>query len=154
METTVSEKVVKDLRELATNTEALVAATAGQGGEKVQQLRIRAEDSLREARLRLLEAGVRAGGEDAAWGPRRRRLRARSALALARHRRRRRLPDRLRPRTALKQLCRRFPSSRFGWTLDPRLLSAAAVRRADAARSPRNTGKIDSRRSFGNRLPP
>ena len=63
METTVSGNIVKDLRELATNTEALVAATAGQGGEKVQQLRIRAEDSLREARLRLLEAGVRAEGK-------------------------------------------------------------------------------------------
>jgi ElaB/YqjD/DUF883 family membrane-anchored ribosome-binding protein len=63
VETTASEKVVGDLRDLATNTEALVAATAGQGGEKVQQLRIRAEDSLREARLRLLEAGVRMEGK-------------------------------------------------------------------------------------------
>lgn len=63
MDTTASEKVVRDLRELAANTEALVAATAGQGGERVQELRIRAEDSLREARLRLLEAGVRMEGK-------------------------------------------------------------------------------------------
>ncbi len=63
MDTTASGKVVEDLRELAANTEALVAATAGQGGDKVQQLRTRAEDSLREARLRLLEAGVRMEGK-------------------------------------------------------------------------------------------
>ena len=62
MERTASEKIVEDLRELAANTQALVAATAGQGGEKVQQLRTRTEDSLREARLRLLEAGVRMEG--------------------------------------------------------------------------------------------
>jgi ElaB/YqjD/DUF883 family membrane-anchored ribosome-binding protein len=62
MEQTGTEKVVEDLRNLADNTEALVAATAGEGGERVQQLRIRAEDSLREARLRLLEAGVRFEG--------------------------------------------------------------------------------------------
>ena len=63
MEHSANEKVVEDLRELAANTEALVAATAGQGGEKIQQLRTRAEDSLREARLRLLEAGVRMEGK-------------------------------------------------------------------------------------------
>lgn len=60
---TAGEKVIEDLRELAANTEALVAATAGEGGDKVQQLRMRAEDSLREARLRLLEAGVRMEGK-------------------------------------------------------------------------------------------
>ncbi len=63
MEHTVREKVVEDLRDLSASTEALIAASAGQGGEKVQQLRIRAEDSLREARLRLLEAGVRLEGK-------------------------------------------------------------------------------------------
>jgi ElaB/YqjD/DUF883 family membrane-anchored ribosome-binding protein len=62
MEPAGTEKVVEDLRNLASSTEALVAATAGQGGEKVQQLRMRAEDSVREARLRLLEAGVRLEG--------------------------------------------------------------------------------------------
>ena len=62
MEQSGSDQVVEDLRNLADNTEALVAATAGQGGEKIQQLRIRTEDSLREARLRLLEAGVRMEG--------------------------------------------------------------------------------------------
>jgi ElaB/YqjD/DUF883 family membrane-anchored ribosome-binding protein len=62
MEQTGSDQVVEDLRNLASNTEALVAATAGQGGEKIQHLRVRAEDSLREARLRLLEAGVRMEG--------------------------------------------------------------------------------------------
>ena len=63
MRQTLSDKAVKDLRELAAHTEALVAATAGQGGEKIQHLRMRAEDSLREARLRLLEAGVRMEGK-------------------------------------------------------------------------------------------
>jgi ElaB/YqjD/DUF883 family membrane-anchored ribosome-binding protein len=58
MEMTARDKVAEELRELAAQTEALVAATAGQGGDRVQQLRVRAEDSLREARLRLLEAGV------------------------------------------------------------------------------------------------
>jgi ElaB/YqjD/DUF883 family membrane-anchored ribosome-binding protein len=63
MEQTARENVVNNLREVTANTEALIAATAGQGGEKVQQLRIRAEDSLREARLRVLEAGVRLEGK-------------------------------------------------------------------------------------------
>lgn len=63
MRGTLSDEAVKDLRELAAQTEALVAATAGQGGEKIQHLRMRAEDSLREARLRLLEAGVRLEGK-------------------------------------------------------------------------------------------
>ena len=57
------EKVMDELREVTASTEALIAASAGQSGEKVQQLRIRAEDSLREARLRLLEAGVRLEGK-------------------------------------------------------------------------------------------
>jgi ElaB/YqjD/DUF883 family membrane-anchored ribosome-binding protein len=63
MRGTLSDEAVKDLRELAAQTEALVAATAGPGGEKIQHLRMRAEDSLREARLRLLEAGVRLEGK-------------------------------------------------------------------------------------------
>ena len=63
MKRTISEQAARDLRELAAHTEALLAATAGQGGDKIQQLRERAEDSLREARLRLLEAGVRMEGK-------------------------------------------------------------------------------------------
>lgn len=63
MKPVLTDQAVADLRELAARTEALIAATAGEGGEKVQQLRIRAEDSLREARLRLLEAGVRLEGK-------------------------------------------------------------------------------------------
>lgn len=62
MESTGNGPIVENLRNLADDTEALVSATAGQGGETLQQLRIRAEDSLREARLRLLEAGVRMEG--------------------------------------------------------------------------------------------
>jgi ElaB/YqjD/DUF883 family membrane-anchored ribosome-binding protein len=63
MERTAREKVMDELSELNANTEALIAASAGQRGEKVQQLRIRAEDSLRETRLRLLEAGGRLEGK-------------------------------------------------------------------------------------------
>jgi ElaB/YqjD/DUF883 family membrane-anchored ribosome-binding protein len=63
MKRTGNGDAAEHLRELAANTEALIAATAGQGGEKIQQLRTRAEDSLREARLRLLEAGVRMEGK-------------------------------------------------------------------------------------------
>jgi ElaB/YqjD/DUF883 family membrane-anchored ribosome-binding protein len=62
MEETGTDRVVENLRDLANSTEALVAATADQGGERIQQLRMRAEDSLREARLRMLEAGVRMEG--------------------------------------------------------------------------------------------
>ena len=62
MENAGSVDPAERLRKLATDTEALVAATAGQRGETIQQLRVRAEDSLREARLRLLEAGVRMEG--------------------------------------------------------------------------------------------
>jgi ElaB/YqjD/DUF883 family membrane-anchored ribosome-binding protein len=62
MEQIDGDRVVENLRELASRTEALVAATAGQGGERIQELRMRAEDALREARLRMLEAGVRMEG--------------------------------------------------------------------------------------------
>lgn len=60
MEQTSSERVVEDLRTLADSTEARVAVAGQESGEQMQHLRIRAEDSLREARLRLLEAGARA----------------------------------------------------------------------------------------------
>lgn len=53
------EKPVGNVREAADARAALATAGASESGERVQQLRIRAEDSLREARLRLLEAGVR-----------------------------------------------------------------------------------------------
>lgn len=59
----LSEQAARDLRELTAHTEALVVATAGQGGEKIQHLRAQAQDALREARLRLLETGVRLEGK-------------------------------------------------------------------------------------------
>ncbi len=59
MEQTGTDQIVEDLRNLASDTEALVAATAGQGGEKIQQLRLRLQDSLRDAKARVIEAGER-----------------------------------------------------------------------------------------------
>jgi ElaB/YqjD/DUF883 family membrane-anchored ribosome-binding protein len=48
-----TEKLVQDLRTLVADTEALLAATAGQAGEKVAELRAQAENAIRRARARL-----------------------------------------------------------------------------------------------------
>ena len=48
-----TEKIVQDLRTLVADTEALLAATAGQAGEKVAELRAQAETAIRRARARL-----------------------------------------------------------------------------------------------------
>ena len=62
MKRTISEQAARDLRELAAHTEALLAATAGQGGDKIQQLRERAEDSLRDLDARGRRIVRRASG--------------------------------------------------------------------------------------------
>jgi ElaB/YqjD/DUF883 family membrane-anchored ribosome-binding protein len=58
MEQAVStEKLVKDLRSVMTDTEDLLKATAAQTGERVDRVRQRAEESMRTARARIEETG-------------------------------------------------------------------------------------------------
>lgn len=48
-------QLMEDLRIVVEDAEALIKATAGQGGDKLEHARVRAEESLRAARLRLAE---------------------------------------------------------------------------------------------------
>lgn len=52
-ETVTTEKLREDLQILVRDAEALLQATAGQTGEKVEALRARAKESLHRARERL-----------------------------------------------------------------------------------------------------
>lgn len=61
METVTSQKLMNDLRVVVGDAEDLLKATASQTGEKVQQLRARTEESLRNARARLEALGATAG---------------------------------------------------------------------------------------------
>jgi ElaB/YqjD/DUF883 family membrane-anchored ribosome-binding protein len=61
METVTSEKLMNDLRVVVGDAEDLLKATAGQTGEKVQQLRARTQESLANARARLEALGATAG---------------------------------------------------------------------------------------------
>jgi ElaB/YqjD/DUF883 family membrane-anchored ribosome-binding protein len=58
MEHVTSEKLMRDLKVVVEDAEALLAATAGQTGEKIEQLRARAKESLAAARDRLRDAGT------------------------------------------------------------------------------------------------
>jgi ElaB/YqjD/DUF883 family membrane-anchored ribosome-binding protein len=49
------EKLTADLRSVVEDTEDLLKATAGQAGDKIAQVRARAEQSLRAAKDRLIE---------------------------------------------------------------------------------------------------
>ena len=53
-----SEKLMQDMRAVVVDAEELLKATAGQTGERIQQARARAEESLRVARGQLKDAGV------------------------------------------------------------------------------------------------
>ena len=50
-----TEKLLEDLRVVVRDAEALLKATAGQAGEKIQEVRARAEESLRHAKVRMAE---------------------------------------------------------------------------------------------------
>jgi ElaB/YqjD/DUF883 family membrane-anchored ribosome-binding protein len=65
---TPTDRLLDDLRQVVEDTEALLRATAGQAGERAQEARSRAEDSLRQARVRLesLEEEVVTRARDAA----------------------------------------------------------------------------------------
>ena len=64
-----TDKLMADLRMLAADTEALLRATASQTGQQVAQVRARAEESLKAARVRIAEfqdvalAKARAAGQ-------------------------------------------------------------------------------------------
>jgi ElaB/YqjD/DUF883 family membrane-anchored ribosome-binding protein len=55
---TPGSNVMDELRAVIENAEELLRATAGEAGPKVQEARARAEESLRNARQRLLGAGA------------------------------------------------------------------------------------------------
>ncbi len=50
-----TDKLVEDLKVVVRDAEALLRATSAQTGEKIQEVRARAEESLRQARARLTE---------------------------------------------------------------------------------------------------
>jgi ElaB/YqjD/DUF883 family membrane-anchored ribosome-binding protein len=51
-----TDKLIKDLRAVVVDTEDLIKATAGQTGERIEEVRARAEESLRNARTRVQAA--------------------------------------------------------------------------------------------------
>ena len=57
MQQVTTEKLVQDLRTVVTDAEELLKATAGQTGERIEQVRGRAEQSVRDARALLQAAG-------------------------------------------------------------------------------------------------
>jgi len=57
MDAALTRKLKEDLQTVVTDAEELLKVTASQTGERIQQVRARAEDSLRAARLRLADAG-------------------------------------------------------------------------------------------------
>lgn len=57
MEHISTDKLMHDLRAVVGDAEELLKATASVTGERVEKVRARAEDSLRAARARMVEAG-------------------------------------------------------------------------------------------------
>lgn len=57
MQQVTTDRLMQDLRVVVGDAEDLLKATASQTGERVQQLRARTEESLRNARIRLEQAG-------------------------------------------------------------------------------------------------
>lgn len=55
-EEVTSEQLIADFKVVVQDAEALLKATANQGGEKLAELRAKAEESLRVARARLAQA--------------------------------------------------------------------------------------------------
>lgn len=54
-----TEKLMQDLRVVATDAEDVLKATAGQTGEQIEKVRARAEETLLSARTALRNAGAR-----------------------------------------------------------------------------------------------
>ena len=61
MESALTQKLKQDLQTLVTDAEELLKATATQTGERVEKVRVRAEESLRAARARLAETSAAVG---------------------------------------------------------------------------------------------
>ena len=61
-----TDKLFKDLRAVVVDTEDLLKATASQTGERIEKVRARAEESLRNARTRVQAAShdVQAAAQD------------------------------------------------------------------------------------------
>ena len=57
MQQVSTERLMRDLRTVVMDAEELLKATAAQTGERVDKVRAKAEDSLRNARARLQEMG-------------------------------------------------------------------------------------------------
>jgi len=55
-----TDKLIEDLKVVIRDAEALIKATAAQTGEKIQEVRSRAEESLARAKVRLTEAEAEA----------------------------------------------------------------------------------------------
>jgi ElaB/YqjD/DUF883 family membrane-anchored ribosome-binding protein len=62
-----TDRLMKDLRAVVVDTEELLKATANQTGERIEKVRARAEESLRNARTRVQAASqdVQAAAQDA-----------------------------------------------------------------------------------------
>jgi len=52
------EKLVEDLKAVVNDAEALLKATANQTGEKIAEVRAKAEESLKTAKVRIAEEGM------------------------------------------------------------------------------------------------
>ncbi len=85
-----TDQLVADLKTVVEDAEALLKATSTLTGEKIQEVRARAEESLRQAKVRLGEVEEEATAPRARDRRRRRRIRSRESLAVGRHRRRHR----------------------------------------------------------------
>jgi ElaB/YqjD/DUF883 family membrane-anchored ribosome-binding protein len=55
-----TDKLIEDLKVVIRDAEALIKATAAQTGDKIQEVRSRAEESLARAKVRLTEAEAEA----------------------------------------------------------------------------------------------
>jgi ElaB/YqjD/DUF883 family membrane-anchored ribosome-binding protein len=55
-----TDKLIEDLKVVIRDAEALIKATSAQTGEKIQEVRAKAEESLRQAKVRLTEAETEA----------------------------------------------------------------------------------------------
>jgi ElaB/YqjD/DUF883 family membrane-anchored ribosome-binding protein len=55
MSDVTTEQLVDDLKVVMRDAEALIKATSAQTGEKIAEVRARAEESLRQAKVRLVE---------------------------------------------------------------------------------------------------
>jgi ElaB/YqjD/DUF883 family membrane-anchored ribosome-binding protein len=68
MDAALTQRLKQNLQTLVADAEELLKATASQTGERIEQARVRAEASLRDARLRLADvsAAIEQGAREAA----------------------------------------------------------------------------------------